>query len=81
MTQFRCLRGFRFEGVDHAQGALLDLSDDQARSLIWMANTIEPILARDRQRVKATPACTWESPEEAKHSSIVGRLFGTVRPC
>ena len=51
-TRFRALRNFlRPPGVDVVVGDVLELDDEEAALFVSMAGTIEPVDARDRQRV------------------------------
>ena len=71
-TKFRCLRRFRAWGVDYAEGQVVELTDDQARELIWMPGTIEPADKADCRRVvPACPGVTWGAPEAVPTGAVV----------
>ena len=73
-TRFLALRNFLFAGRDVRAGEVLELDDDQARELIWMRGTIEPVDARDRARVLERSMIEWQAPEDAKRERArIGR--------
>jgi len=59
MTKFRAVRSFVFAGRDVAVGEVLLLDDDQARELVELGGTIEPVEPRDKGRVVTRPRLEW----------------------
>jgi hypothetical protein len=68
-TKFCCLRRFRAFGVDHVEGEIVELTDDQVHELIYMENTIEPVAKADRCRVVSVPRITWEAPADDERTT------------
>ena len=80
MTQFRALRNFlRRPGEDVAAGDVLELDDAEAALLVAMPGTVEPVHARDRDRVISQPKIEWAAPDpEQRESAGIGHAW--VRP-
>lgn len=82
-TLFRALRNFYLSGHGDCRiGELLELDDNQARELVALGDTVEPVSAKDRRRVViGRGRVEWEAPKETppERVRLVGAIGGTDR--